>query len=470
MLILDSEAMVKILFILITLLPLKTVAAILTEEQVVASALKHYPQVLAAYENVEAGQGQLRGAYGAFDSKMTSFYELYIKGFYKRRYQDALVEKPLGFMGSKVYAGFSNGKGVFPPMYNMNATNSLGTPRIGFSVSLLRNMLVDAPRTDLANAKLEKMGTEFDSKGVKLNVRKDAIIAYWSWIASIKVYKIYENLLQFALQRDHILQAKVKSGDTPMLAVVENNQYIAKRRSELASADILKNQMAGNLSLFYRDHEGKPILPTDDMALTDFPEAAASTFDHQADYTRALDLRPDLKRMNIELEKTMNDYKLAKNQIWPQFDLSMDYTRNRGCCDPTNASQFYTMMLKFEVPLEYRLIMGRAQEVGANRRALDHNLRLMRETIENEIRKKRIAVSLAREKVGFAKIEQTNAEQLVEAENFKLKKGGSNLFLINIREEFLADAQANYVNSQLEAMGAWADYRTETVSFEELAP
>jgi outer membrane protein TolC len=131
--------------------------------------------------------------------------------------------------------------------------------------------------------------------------------------------------------------------------------------------------------------------------------------------------------------------------------------------DPTNAAHIVQLNLKFEIPLEWELGEGRKQAAGANRRVLSSKLNYMKDNISNELKKYEEVLKLAKEKVDSTRNEVKFARDLLEAEYIRFKNGNSNLFVVNLREENLAGAQANETHAITELLQIFSEFKAVTM-------
>lgn len=454
-----------------------TAWAIPSEEEILRAAQDHFPVIKQTIEQMNAARAQTQAATGALDTKIVSNNYFVPIGYYTRNYLDVMVEKPVRFANAKVYAGYSYGyNGMFPPQYSTFSTNSGGTPRVGGHVSLLRGFSIDSRRTEIKKAEIGLDKSRVDLQFTTIQVNRDARIAYWHWISAIRNYHIYHDLLVVAETRDSVLRQRAKAGDISEVVVKENLQYLAHRRGQLAAAELNLKQAALDLSLFYRDVDGQPILLEDIASdgLDGLMHARTAAIDSQREagaFPRfeptKLQQRPDILSISNELAMNALDVRLANNMFLPKLDLGMDYTKNIGRQDPTNAQHVLTIFLNLEIPIEYNLLRGTARMAQAQQRALTSRYNFLMETVRVEVNKLNETIRLASERMANAQQEMYYANELLKAETYKYHQGGSNLFLINIREEARTHAEENYIFAQLDLIRAQAEYEASTTLYQE---
>lgn len=419
-------------------------AGALSLDQVRVATERHHPLVRAALEELRSDRGALQAADGAFDAKLVGEHQRVASGFWSRTYTDAQIEKPLKVANAKAYAGYSYGfNGLFPPQFSTLSTNSGGAPRVGLSFALLRGLAVDEARAGLQVATTQVQAAVATATLARWDLARYAEVAYWEWVAARKVMSTYERLLQNALSRESYLRQRVDRGDAPAVILSENAQYIARRRSALLAAQQRHVRAKLDLSLFYRDDQGAPIPIPDDEAFDDFPASAASTVGFTGAAPVAPDDRPEIRVLRAQVEQREVELRLALNNRLPRLDAWGDYTQNIGGEDRTNPDHAWAFGLRFEIPLERDFIRGEIATARSRRDAQLARHRYGVESFRNQEQGLREALVLQQKQLEQTQDEFRFATALVEVETLKFKTGGSNLFLVNLREEAAADAEAN---------------------------
>lgn len=461
--------------LLALLFPSVSSAALVTRQMVVESALKHYPLITQAKEGLKVSEGEAMAADGAYDAVLKGQNLILPKGYYVRQNWDHWVEKRVGFANSRVFAGYTyGGKGVYPTDLSLTSTNSGGTPRVGVSFSALRNFKTDPDRAGRQIAKLGVSQSQNQVHSTEIEVKRESTNLYWSWIAALRNFQVYSDLLTVAEQRESVLKNRARAGDISEVIVMENAQYVARRKAELAAVELQLRQISLELSLYYRDEEGKPLemsgeeerKVSDEIVSKELKTIMAS-LQESSTSPSLLDIagrRPELLALGKELEKTNIELSLSKNSYLPLLDITAQYERYLGNEDPTNAPHVYTFLISLEIPLEYDLIRGQKSRANARKRMIASEFNFMKETIHTQVQKNLEGIRLSRKRMENASDEVTYATKLREVENYKFEKGGSNLFLINIREENMAQAKSNLIYSQLDFIRAHTDYQASTLN------
>jgi len=437
----------------------------ISPKTVVASSLKHAPQVLEALQNVQAKENMLMESEGAFDAKIKSKFNLRTDGFYNGDAYRAEIEKPLPFANSKLYAGGRQSFSDFPEYEGKYKTQSAGETFAGVSISLLRNFLIDPNRYTLRQREQDFMQAKISAEKVRIEVQTMALKSYWMWVVKGHEYSVFKNLLDLAQSRAAQISKRIKAGDLARIYGVENDQYIKKWEAEAVRSRMEFKKSAFYLSLFYRDEDGRPL----DLKESELPKlnynSLAQIKNYQTIYQQALDRNLDLRTIKSKVEQADLDVSLGKNFTLPQIDLSFEVSQDHGVGDASLEQFESRVKLNFEIPLQLRKGRGKARAGRAKRESLRAKRKLTNDKLIVE--SKSLAVKLNSYsqlfKVTFEQVRL--AKRLASAERKKFFRGASDLILVNIRDENLAQAQIKNLSSRLKYQFVDADIKNAMVNF-----
>jgi outer membrane protein TolC len=454
-------------FLLFVLFTVPSYAA-LSPQFVKESAIKHHPNVLAAIERMRAGDAAITGAKGAFDAKIISDYRRQTKDEYRTTVSRSFLVKPLGIANSKIYAGseqISNPDGKLSPVYNTGNPATTGQPGnysvLGAQISLWKNLFLDPSRAALKNARFDAQITMAEKRLTELDIARLGQLAYWEWITARKVKNTFEELLKNGETRNEYLQARSKKGDVPQIFVTENEQYIASRKGSLQAVKERLLRAELGLSLFYRNENGEPIIPGEAEEFEDYPEKLAAlieNLDLNSSIEELIKKRPDMKNLALLVEKSGVDVELARQDLKPQIDVTTEYYQ-RTEEHPDLPRDYMMVMAQVSIPIERDLGKGNIAAATARQMVAQKQMSYGLQTYKNEIMALRQSLHLRLEQVTQAEIEFTKSKELVASETYKFKTGGGNLFLVNIREEALARAEASFHEARLSFMNTLLSYQ-----------
>ena len=429
-------------------------------------ALKYHPMILAALERIRAGEEAVRGARGAFDTKVVADYRRQTKHDWNTTLSRTQLEKPLRFGNSKIYAGteqISNPNGFLAPIYNTGnpLTQTGNFSLMGLKLSLWRNLLLDPDRAGLRKAKFQAQIAKGEKKLTELDISRLAQLTYWEWVTASKIKSVYEELLKNSETRNEYLMARNKKGDIAEIVVTENEQYVANRKGsyEAAKERLMRAEYA--LSLFYRNENGDPIIPIPVDSFEDYPadlSVLLTNLDLESDIDEIIKKRPDFKNLALNVEKMGVDLALAKEDLKPRLDVTTEYFQ-RTVSHPNIPRDYLMVMAQVSVPIERNLGKGNIGAAQARQMIAQKELSYGQQTYKYDVLTLRQALVLRLEQVKQAGIELSKSKELVATETYKFKTGGGNLFLVNLREGAQANAEATFHESRLAFMETFLNYQ-----------
>jgi outer membrane protein TolC len=430
------------------------------------SALKYHPTVLAALERMRAEEEAVKGARGAFDARVVSNYKRQTKHDHNTTLSRTQLEKPLRLANSKIYAGaeqISNPSGFLAPIYHTgNPTTQTGNyTLVGLQLSLWKNLTLDPGRAALKNAKYDAKMAKAEKTLTVLDIGRLGQLGYWEWVTATKVKNAYEELVKNGETRNEYLVARQKKGDVAQILVTENEQYVASRKGALQAAKerLLRAEYA--LSLFYRDENGEPIIPIPTDSFEDYPSDLAvllENLDLNSNIEELIKKRPDMRNLAFTVDKTEVDVELAKQDLRPQVDLTTEYFQ-RTIEHPNMPRDYLMVMAQVSIPIERNLGNGNIAAARARRMVAQREMSYGQQTYKYEVMALRQSLHLQLEQVIQSKIEFAKSKELVTSEAYKFKTGGGNLFLVNIREEAQARAEASFHEARLAFMNTVLSYQ-----------
>jgi outer membrane protein TolC len=445
----------------------------LSVEKVLQSAAMHYPKILANIARYRAAEARILSAEGAFDLIFEVDSYNWAEGYYDGRSLEGTASRYLNLnSGAQVYGGYKLSNGTFPVYEDKRFTNTGGQLNLGVLFSLLRDRNIDPRRFDVSDARLAAREAEFDILLTKIGIAQKAIIAYWRWVALGQKTEVYSNLLSIALEREVGLKREVEQGARAAIVLTESLQNITQRKSLLANAERDFGIAANELSLFYRDDTGNPVIVSE-KELPDYEPSINSIDKFYAlqDLNALYASRPELKQLRNSITRAMRRIELNQNSLLPRLDLDFGIYQPLGTPGEGGSSRDETDViigLKFTIPLEQRAARGALAEHEAKLDALRQEQRLMQDQIELGVRNILLELRTAEKLLMLAKNEVNQSDVLREAEIRRFKKGASDFFLVNIRENTAAEAKIRFFLAGLQREVAQTNFDAATANLEKL--
>ena len=427
--------------------------------KIIESSQKNYPQILNFYEKVATKEGKVLESLGFFDVKIKNQYQDKSRGFYDGKINDISLEKQNGFMGSKIYGGYRKSFGNFADYDGNNLTNDEGEYRVGGSFSLLRNRAIDSGRLDLITSQLELKESQIQLEKIKNEIARDAIKNYWNWVISGYIYQAYENLYELAKKRDSQLKIRHQKGDVAQIILIENHRNVLNRQSLMREA---RNNFDNNtlaLSMYYRGQNGEMLLAKiEELPKLDFDLAKNLSNKIDEDIAGGLQNRPELRLLKIQNDQEGNNLNQAKNLYQPKLDIQLEASKDLGDGTKSRSQSNNQVKLDFELPLQQNIAKGKIASSSSKIKAIKYEEQFYRDKISTEI--SQLHNSLKNILQIYANyLEELKLSQILEkAEKERFQNGHSDFFLINLREQEVANAKINKLLSILRYQSIQADY------------
>ncbi|WP_087142090.1 TolC family protein [Crenothrix polyspora] len=151
-------------------------------DDVLSTAEKSFPALLAAEQRRIATEGDYISAQGAFDTTVKSQNRWSVIGLYENQNYDVSVEQPTPYWGATFFGGWRRGTGDYPVYDGKNITATDGEFRAGVNVPLWRNREIDRRRAGLKQAELAQLIAGHDVDQALLDIRRQAAYRYWDWV------------------------------------------------------------------------------------------------------------------------------------------------------------------------------------------------------------------------------------------------------------------------------------------------
>lgn len=449
-------------FLLVTAAAAQETKPVVHPEDIVESVRKHYPPLLAALGDIEIAEADLLSARGRFDTVLRATAVSDQMGFYDVRRVDTWIDQPTTMQGLSFFSGYRAGLGNFAPYDGKLATRDLGEAYTGVRLPLFRDRAIDSRRGELAKARIGTRLAQLSVEQQKLTILQAALTRYWVWVGAVRRLNVAREMLQVAESRQKLLEEGVQAGQLPGIEATENSRAVVQRRSAMIDADRAARGAAIDLSLYYRNAAGEPVVPAPDQAPVQFPQPVTLTDSEvQEDLRAALRKRPELSRLEAQQDQIEVDIDLAKNAAKPAVDLSAGFVNAMGTPNPLvkRGPQEFRTGLSFEFPLQNRRAKGQQAAAEARNRQTGQRIRFLQNQITAEVQDATAFVETARQKLEALRAEVRLSLDLEQAERLRFELGEGTLFMLNLRELATADAA-------LREAAAQADYQRAVTAYE----
>ncbi len=421
-------------------------ATILKLNDVLSSVNRCYPQIKIARLETHIREGEYIQALGQFDPTVKINATTQPAVGYINQYGDAELQIPTFYNGLKVIGGYRKGNGDWPS-YNQNyLTNSGGEYRLGISLPLLRDRLIDKERFAVWAAKETIEANRKNAEAIKIQVYQESIKAYWQWVQAGLQVQTLKQLRSLAQTRQNAIVHQAHAGDLPRLSITENLQQILVRDQLINQAKMIYQQAAVNLSIYYRDKNGAPTIPNEAR----LPHHLFVTSALPALTPAKLEQHPALQKIQTTIHIAEMKKSLAKNDILPNVDaVAYTYKQEGNGGNPLliPTAAFVGVSLKF--PLFQREAQGKIMSAGSEFHQKMAEKKFLSEQLKNQFTNLLIAIQTYHKQLGLLQTELKLARTLQVGETKKFNSGDSTLFLVNQREQATTQVQLNCITAKV---------------------
>lgn len=415
-------------------------------DDVLRSVSRCYPQIKIARLEINKTQGDYITALGKFDPSLSLNSASQPVGGYINNYGDSEINIPTFYNGVKLFGGYRNGQGNWPVYYQNYLTNSGGEYRAGLSLPLLRDRLIDKERAGLLTKAETIRMKQQDAAVTKINVYQEAIKAYWQWVQAGLQVETFKQLQTLAEKRQKAIIKQANQGDLPRLAIAENLQQIVQREQLLNQGEMIFEQARINLSLYYRDKNGKPRSPEESELPSDVLEQSV----HPVEGLLQLKQHPALKKLQNYSNIIKLKQNLAKNELLPNLDATTYAFKQNGTGGyPLLIPQAAMVGFSFKFPLFQREAKGKLIRARNELQQITTEKKFLFDQLKNQLANLYIGIKMYHHQVNLLNKELNLAKKVQNGETKKFYEGDSTLFLVNQREQTTAQVQLNSINAKV---------------------
>jgi cobalt-zinc-cadmium efflux system outer membrane protein len=405
----------------------------LSEQDVIKSVLTHFPLIDEANLKADSAEGEVTAAKGEFDHKLRFKTRLWRQQPYNNEYYETYLERQTPWGGAKLVAGHRQGAGSFNYYDLKKDTSTAGQVFAGITLPILRNLQTDAYRTNLRMSQIRREQAAQEVKLKKLMYVHKGLSSYYRWVLGLKRLEVYRQLLGLAQERQKMLEKKFKAGDSDRLKVTDNARQINKRQGEVLKAEVELRKLEADLALFVRDQEGKPV------QVSSVQNAEVILLNKRTPgLASGMKTNPQITILNFEQQLNQAEYDLNNQAKLPGLNVDVSGAQelsNR----PGYGDHILQVGVNFDFPLENRKARGKSVAYHYKKKAVEKELLYAQQQIEQQYRYSVSASETSHRKWQVSKIEYENSKRVADGERKKWALGASDLFVVNMREQDLAD-------------------------------
>ena len=402
--------------------------------------LKNHPTVKQANLFPRDAEAEIMQAKGAFDPKITSYFDR--KAFkgtdYYNRWDNVL--KIPTWSGVDFKLGYERNTGKY-----LLEEESSQLMVAGLTVPIGQGLVIDARRNTLKQAQLGRNYAEAERQKLINSTVFYAAKSYWDWWFSYQQLQLIREGYDLADKRFIATRERARVGEQATIDSVEAKITLQDREVALQQAIIeLQNNRLALSNYLWSANEIPLELPEDAApplaGIRKVDETTLLTLINQAKLQH-----PEIQKLNIKINQLQVEERFRKEMLKPilnaNFNFIADGFANKPIYENKNSFSLDNHKLGFEfaMPLFLRKERGKLQQVRIKQQSTGFELNLTRREIMNDIY---AAYNEIRNYENQLRIQQdatNNQAILVRAEQRKFDIGESTLFLINTRESKLIE-------------------------------
>lgn len=442
----------------------------LTLCEVLQSVMLHYPLLQAVERERGIAAGKLTSAMGAFDTNVTGAGNALAPGTYENYRSDFGVQQMLPYGGVNLFGGYRTGFGDFTTYNLQRLTADAGEFRGGIAMPLAKNRDIDRARATRAQAALDVSLAEPAILRSRLDYMRAAARSYWNWSGTGERRLAADYLVDLAAERDVEIAMRVQAGATANIERLDNQQNIALRQAVVVQTDRAVQQATIELSMYYRDPAGKPLL-AGRKRMQPLPEPIEPTpLLFEQSLVRALAARPEFQRLALQREKLLVERRLAENQTLPGLDAQLAGNQDAGFGKSSLSGPFgldrqvLEASLVFQMPAQRRDARGKVAATQSQLMQIQRQLQFAEDQIRAEVQDTYSALERAYEFQKQASQRLDLAQIVARAEREQLRLGRSDVLRVTLREQAKFEAEIYEISSRQDFWRAESDLRAADAS------
>jgi len=362
-------------------------------------------------------------AKGSLDTQLNASYDNKNYPTTTGTYEGVEIFKPIE-NGIEFSIGYRKSKG-------MQEYNNIKTGKSGEVISTVKvpivSLLHDISKNRV-NIESAKLGTEhfkYRSQEKKLKLYFNIGKIYYQLLLQKELTNKQEELLNKIEKTNHFISQQIQVGELPKVAKIEVEQVILSRKqqyiNERNNFNKIKNIFLSYLGMDENSFNRLYLLPKLRIEKDSLPSMNEAT-------QIAIENRPNLKIINVALEKNTLGRKYNQLGKYPQVDMKIS-----TLYDPIN-EEGYKISFNVNFPIETQKYRGteeilQKKKLMLNNQKLKQIIELKRDifNIYQKIKTKKMMTRLIEEELVLVK-------KLEYVEHKKLKEGVGTLVLLNQRE------------------------------------
>lgn len=399
---------------------------------------QYHPIAKQADLKVDMSKASLMSLRGAFDP---AFYlnneQKTIDGKNYFYYSNPELKIPTWY-GIELKAGLENNYGD-----KLSGESTSGkSSYLGVSVPLLKDLLIDKRRSDLAQSKILVQLSKEERQLLLNDLYLDGASSFWQWTYAFQKQYLISNILSNAKNRFEFIKKSFLSGDRSAIDTVEGLLQLQNIMNLQSQAWAEQVEEQSKLSNFLWDAQQQPyelnerIIPDSSWLKIDLNKVELPSL--LSVIEEASLSHPKLKALDFKTDMLQVEKQYKAQNLLPTFRVNYNFL-NKGYqfSNPISQSLYsnnYKAGVQFGLPLFLRQARGDLKQANLKIELQKEETKQVKLEIENKIKKYYADLVALKNQQVLTNKSVDNAKKLLDAEFQRFEIGESSLFLVNNRE------------------------------------
>lgn len=192
-----------------------------------------------------------------------------------------------------------------------------------FTQPLLRNFGTDVNRVRIEIARANRKLSFLQFERLVITTLQQVESAYWNLVYARENLKVKQRSLQLAQELLEQTRIRVRVGTSAPIDIVQSEATVAAREQDIILAENAVQAAADRLKILLGFEEPSDFLA--EIKPTDSLQAQQQTIDFEEAVQQALKTRSELRSKQVEAEIIQRNLLLARSNLLPQLDFSVNY-------------------------------------------------------------------------------------------------------------------------------------------------
>ncbi|HUC79911.1 MAG TPA: TolC family protein [Flavisolibacter sp.] len=400
----------------------------------------YHPVAKQATLGVEIAKAEITAARGAFDPRFeNTINRKEFDGLLYYDHQISEVKIPTWY-GVDVVAGIESLTG------NRTSTPDTkgNTSYLGFSVPVVKGLLMDARRAALQQAKIFQQLSVQEQQAIVNNLLYEAVKAYWNWWEQVQVQRLFQQALQNAEQRFRLVKTSFQIGERPAIDTVEALAQLQSFQLRASEVQLAVANAQLDVSVFLWQESGEAYTLSQTVMPQATTPALLETMQLEQLLQRGLQ-HPDLQQYRFKLDALQVEKRLKAQSLLPSVYLKYNQLNKTHNLQKSFSSPWLENNFRYgvAVSIPLRFSEGRGEFRKAKLKIEQTELEQLnkRVQLQTKLRQYFNEWTQSRQQAALQQQAVQSYAALQRGEELKYTNGESSLFLINARELKTLEAQ-----------------------------